>query len=397
MKKSLLFLLLTFFTAAFSQIRFEKGYIINNKDEKSEVLIKNEDWSLNPTNFIYKNSEDGSELTAKIENVKEFGVYNFSKYARFTGPIDQSRDDLQDLGSEKNPKWVEQTVFLQQLAEGKRSLYSYNNSKILRFFYEDGDTKITQLIYKRYLGENSSNIYINNEFRSQLANSFAGDVDGDKFDSLPYKAQSLTNLFKKYNVSDSVLKSDSEKSSFNLYIKPGFSFNSAKFQISGGSYLDTNFESKLSPKFGVQLEFILPTRRNKWSVFVEPTYQTYKQESKNVGLSPAMIEYSSIELPIGVRYYMFLNKDAKLFLEGFVNVADFQIGENYITYQIPGTSAEKTYELQSQVTVGGGIGFSYKNKYSVSARYSAKDLGRKYVFFKIPYNSFSISAAYNIF
>lgn len=397
MKKSLLFLLLTFFTAAFSQIRFEKGYIINNKDEKSEVLIKNEDWSLNPTNFIYKNSEDGSELTAKIENVKEFGVYNFSKYIRFTGPIDQSRDDLQDLGSEKNPKWLEQTVFLQQLAEGKRSLYSYNNSKILRFFYEDGDTKITQLIYKRYLGENSSNIYINNEFRSQLANSFAGDVDGDKFDNLPYKAQSLTNLFKKYNLSDSVLKSDSEKSSFNLYIKPGVSFNSAKFEISGGSNLDTDFESKLSPRFGVQLEFILPTRRNKWSVFVEPTYQTYKQESKNVGLSPAMIEYSSIELPIGVRYYMFLNKDAKLFLEGFVNVADFQIGENYITYQIPGTSAEKTYELQSQVTVGGGIGFSYKNKYSVSARYSAKDLGRKYVFFKIPYNSFSISAAYNIF
>ncbi len=397
MKKSLLFLLLTFFTAAFSQIRFEKGYIINNKDEKSEVLIKNEDWSLNPTNFIYKNSEDGSELTAKIENVKEFGVYNFSKYVRFTGPIDQSRDDLQDLGSEKNPKWLEQTVFLQQLAEGKRSLYSYNNSKILRFFYEDGDTKITQLIYKRYLGENSSNIYINNEFRSQLANSFAGDVDGDKFDNLPYKAQSLTNLFKKYNLSDSVLKSDSEKSSFNLYLKPGISFNSAKFQISGGSNLDTNFESKLSPRFGLQLEFILPTRRNKWSVFVEPTYQTYKQESKNAGLSPAMIEYSSIELPIGVRYYMFLNKDAKLFLEGFVNVADFQIGENYITYQIPGTSAEKTYELQSQVTVGGGIGFSYKNKYSVSARYSAKDLGRKYVFFKIPYNSFSISAAYNIF
>ena len=397
MKKSLLFLLLTFFTAAFSQIRFEKGYIINNKDEKSEVLIKNEDWSLNPTTFIYKNSEDGSELTAKIENVKEFGVYNFSKYVRFTGPIDQSRDDLQDLGSEKNPKWLEQTVFLQQLAEGKRSLYSYNNSKILRFFYEDGDTKITQLIYKRYLGENSSNIYINNEFRSQLANSFAGDVDGDKFDNLPYKAQSLTNLFKKYNLSDSVLKSDSEKSSFNLYIKPGISFNSAKFQISGGSDLDTDFESKLSPRVGVQLEFILPTRRNKWSVFVEPTYQTYKQESKNVGLSPAMIEYSSIELPIGVRYYMFLNKDAKLFLEGFVNVADFQIGENYITYQIPGTSAEKTYELQSQVTVGGGIGFSYKNKYSVSARYSAKDLGRKYVFFKIPYNSFSISAAYNIF
>ena len=391
MKKSLLFLLLTFFTAAFSQIRLDKDYIINNKDEKSEVLIKNEDWSLNPTNFIYKNSEDGSELTAKIENVKEFGVYNFSKYVRFTGPIDQSRDDLQDLGSEKNPKWLEQTVFLQQLAEGKRSLYSYNNSKILRFFYEDGDTKITQLIYKRYLGENSSNIYINNEFRSQLANSFAGDVDGDKFDNLPYKAQSLTNLFKKYNLSDSVLKSDSEKSSFNLYIKPGISFNSAKFQISGGSDLDTDFESKLSPRVGVQLEFILPTRRNKWSVFVEPTYQTYKQESKNVGLSPAMIEYSSIELPIGVRYYMFLNKDAKLFLEGFVNVADFQIGENYITYQIPGTSAEKTYELQSQVTVGGGIGFSYKNKYSVSARYSAKDLVIKYVFFKIPYNIFSIS------
>ncbi len=397
MKKTLLFLLLTFFTTAFSQIRFEKGYIINNKNEKSDVLIKNADWSLNPTTFTYKISEQGSEMNAKIGDVKEFGIYNFSKYVRFTGPIDQSTDDLQDLGTDKNPTWVEQTVFLQQLAEGKRNLYRYNNNKMTRFFYDDSDTKITQLIYKRYLGENRSNVYINNEFRSQLANSFAGEMDGNQFDNIPYKAQSLTNLFKKYNTSDAALKSDSEKSSFNLYLKTGISFNSAKFQISGGSDVDVDFASKISPRFGLQLEFVLPTRRNKWSVFVEPTYQTYKQEGQNVGLSPAMIEYNSIELPVGIRYYMFLDKDFKLFLEGFVNVADFQFGNNAISYKVPGTTAVKSFELKSQVSLGSGIGFSYKNKYSASARYNSKDLGKNYNFFNIPYSSFSVMAAYNIF
>jgi hypothetical protein len=45
MKKQLLLLLCLVFTAnAYTQIVFEKGYYINNANEKVECLIKNIDW-----------------------------------------------------------------------------------------------------------------------------------------------------------------------------------------------------------------------------------------------------------------------------------------------------------------------------------------------------------------
>lgn len=53
MKKLLFVVILCSYSFTFSQIRFEKGYLINNQDVKSEVLIKNEDWTLNPTEFFY--------------------------------------------------------------------------------------------------------------------------------------------------------------------------------------------------------------------------------------------------------------------------------------------------------------------------------------------------------
>ena len=399
MKKPLLFLLLTFFTTAFSQIRFEKGYLINNQNEKSEVLIKNEDWLNNPTQFTYKISEDAAPKTAFMSEVKEFGVNNFSRYIRYKGLIDQSTDNLQILSLKKEPEWEEKTVFLKELATGKRNLYVYNDRLVRRFFFSDEDTEITQLIYKRYFVDEFRIGYLsNNEYQSQLAKSFAGENLDKKINSLPYKADSLTKFFKKSNAADSSSTLyDDPNSSVNLYVKPGISFSTANLKIEDGSPLNVDFGSKVSPRFGVELEYVFPFNKNKWSIFIEPNYQSYKQTALSATNNPAEIEYNSVQLPIGIKHYLFLTKDSKLFLEIFGTIADAKIGNNYIKYGIPGTTAEKEFELKADLSFGGGIGYSYKNKYLLSMKYSSKDLSKGYNFFNVPLNTFSLSAGYNIF
>ena len=401
MQKSLLFFLLTIFTTAFSQIRFEKGFIKNNQNEKSEILLKNSDWSYNPTEFIYKESENGEQIVGKMKDFKEFGVYNFSKYVRFTGPIDQSTDDLQILDDEKNPKWEEKTVYLTQLVEGKRNLYLYNDKKIRKYFYSDSNTPITQLVYKRYYeGGDKTNVTTNNEFRSQLAQFFAEENVGKKVDNLKYVSSDLTNFFKKYNTiaAENEIKTDDSKSSVNLYIKPGISFSSASINFNDGNPANVNFANKLSPRFGAELEYIFPFRKNKFAVFFEPTYQSYNQTGENFTNNPAEIKYSVIEIPVGARYYCFLDSRSKIFLEGVVNVAEFELGENTIRYAIPGTTAEKTVDLKSKINFGVGIGYSYKNKFMLSLRqYTAKNLSEEYQFINLNYKNLSIIAAYNIF
>ncbi len=59
MTKKLLLLIITILhLEGYSQITFEKGYIIDNSDQKIECLIKNIDWIFNPVNLEYKISED---------------------------------------------------------------------------------------------------------------------------------------------------------------------------------------------------------------------------------------------------------------------------------------------------------------------------------------------------
>ncbi len=401
MQKSLLFVLLTIFTTTFSQIRFERGFVKNNQNEKSEILLKNSDWSFNPTEFIYKESENGEQKVGKIKDFKEFGVYNFSKYVRFTGPIDQSTDDLQILDDEKNPKWEERTVYLTQLVEGKRNLYLYNDKKIRKYFYSDSNTPITQLIYKRYYeGGDQTNVTTNNEFRSQLAQFFAEENVGKKVDNLKYISSDLTNFFKKYNTiaAENEIQTDDSKSSVNLYIKPGIAFSALQLKFTDGNPANVDFANKISPRFGVELEYVFPFNKNKFSVFVEPTYQSYKNTGKNFTNNEAEVKYSVIEIPVGARYYLFLNNSSKLFLEAVANLSEFELGNNTVRYAIPGTTSEATLELEPFMNFGVGVGYSYKNKLMLSLRqYTKKNLGKEYVSIQVHYTNLSIMAAYNIF
>src|SRR5690606_25081600 len=135
--------------ACFSQIVFEKGYFIDESNQRIECLVRNVDWRNNPTEFEYKMSEDSDLLRASIGTVTEFGVDNVSKWVRATVDIDQSGDGLNDLSKERNPVFEEKRVFLKVLIEGKASLFLFREGNLTRFFYRKDDSEIRQLVYKR--------------------------------------------------------------------------------------------------------------------------------------------------------------------------------------------------------------------------------------------------------
>ena len=142
MRKTLLFLTLTFFTSfTFSQNSFDKAYFVNNAGERIECFIKNKDWLYNPDEFEYKVSLDVEKKVENIKRVKEFGIYNKLKYVRFTVEIDRSSDNITTLSKERRPIFNKETLFLKMLIEGKANLYSYTDNKggLKRFFYNVND------------------------------------------------------------------------------------------------------------------------------------------------------------------------------------------------------------------------------------------------------------------
>ena len=69
----------------------------------------------------------------------------------------------------------------------------------------------------------------------------------------------------------------------------------------------------MNGRFGVETEFILAFNKNKWGVTIEPTYQYYKSEKKPSDVE-AKLNYTSVEIPIGIRHYFYLSEKSKIFI-----------------------------------------------------------------------------------
>lgn len=136
MKNTFLLIFLSFTTISLSQIKYEKGYYIDNSNNKVECFIKNMDWFNNPDNINVRLNENGDTKNLSIENIKEFGIYNTSKYVRAKVKMDRSSEIADKISSNRNPIFNEELLFLNVLVKGDATLYLYEDHNLKRFFFQ---------------------------------------------------------------------------------------------------------------------------------------------------------------------------------------------------------------------------------------------------------------------
>lgn len=405
-KKLLVIALLTVICAeSYSQISFENGYFINESSKKINCLIKNVDWKNNPTEFEYKLSQNDTVQTATIHSVKEFGINNVSRYIRAKINIDRSSDQIADLRSDKNPKFQEELLFLKVLIEGKASLFLYADGSLIRFFYKIIDSEITQLVYKRYMADND--IAKNEYFKQQLFIPLRCEaIQLNELENLRYNRTDLERLFTKYNecVGSHYINYEpkQKRDLFNLNIRPGLNYSSLKIQNTTSGSLDTDFGSNIGIRFGIEAEFLLPFNQNKWSIIIEPAFQYYNSEqSKETDIISGgrvllKVNYKSIELPIGVRHYFFLNDESKLFTN-ISYVFDFPNNSSIKLLRNDG-SLHSELEIKSRWNLAIGVGYKYKDRYSLEIRYNTKrEILSDYLLWNSNYNSLNMILGLSFF
>lgn len=398
---------LTAITAAgllHAQIKFEKGYFVNNSGQRTEALIKNLDWKNNPTEFEFKTDESSSEIKKEtIKNIQEFGIDNEQRYIRKTVMIDGSSKQLNNLSNERKPEFTEETVFLKYVVEGKADLLYYENGNLEKFFISTNDFDVKQLIYKPYY-INASAVAYNEDYKKQILDNLNCGVDLTDVNNLKYKSSDLVKVFLKYNeCSNSTVinynQNYEKRDLFNLTIRPGINLSS--FEISNSSFATSEsnkFDNKIAFRIGLEAELILPFNKNKWAVFAEPTYQYYKAEKDFVvyqgqaseNIRTRSIDYKSIEIPIGIRYYLFLNDKSKIFINAAYNV-DFEMNSNiYYDFQ--------SLKIASASNFAFGAGYKYNDKFVVEFRTSTKrDLLQNNTVLNTGYRTSSIILGYTLF
>lgn len=392
MKKNFFALVISLLFCQFSQaqIEFEQGYFINNQGDKTSCLIKNLDWNNNPTKIAYKLSANGIIKTIDIDSMKEFAIESVSKYVRFTLDIDLSSNNLDNLSPQRNPDFKKETLLLKVLVHGSATLYTYTQNSLTRYFYSINRQDPIQLVYKKFSIPDSYQVRENNQFRNQLWDDLkCKSISKISLERLEYKRNQIIKVFEKYNsCGNEEFKSYAQKSkqgNFHITLRPGV--GSSSFKVQNSLFTTRNIDfSGVSYRFGVEFEYVFPFAKNKWSVLVEPTYRSFSASETLTGFEPE-VDYSSLEIQSGIRHYLFLNDDSKLFINGLF-VFDLSAESSELRYR-----NTESYELDGSYNFAFGIGYKFKDTFGVELRYQAN----RTLIWKSDYSSTSVVIGYSLF
>jgi hypothetical protein len=375
MKPIVFLLLLAASFTGFAQINYEPGYYVDNSGGKVQCLIKNIGWKNNPVYIDYKMTEGDEPRQRVIDNTAEFSVGSY-KFKRYTVNIDRSSNEVEKLSDTREPEWRKETLFLKVLVEGKATLYQYEDNNLTKYFYSTGShTTAEQLLYREY--SVAQVIYENSAFRQQLYNLMKDKTqDANEFKNVKYRASDLISLFLDYNKGSGqetvnlAEKQDQGKVNFKITPGAGLAFLSVT-HAAGGAGNATEYKADAAPvyRIGVEVEYVMPFNRNKWSIFADPNVQFYSHSGTDkvtyfsyTVTNTFETEYNFIELPVGFRHYMFLNNKSKIFIDATFSLA-LNLGSPYIKY-----NTADPLPISKSSNIGLGAGFSYQ-RYSAELRY----------------------------
>ena len=167
---------------------------------------------------------------------------------------------------------------------------------------------------------------------------------------------------------------------FNLHLRPGVNFSKLSLQNEFFRPKNIDFENQTNFRFGVELEFVMPFNKNKWAIFLEPTYQSFNSE-KTEGNKTFSVDYESLELPIGIRHYFFLSDKSKLFINS-AYVLDFAKDSAVLIgnqSNVNDNSTDLVFKTGNNLIFGAG--FNYNSKFSIEFRQSTnRDILKNFVF-----------------
>lgn len=373
---------------AFSQENFNEGYIVKQNGDTVLGFIDYRNWDKNPEKIRFKSNVDENAIFYNPTEIIEFGV----KDEIYVGAIVNA--EVSSLRSDKlgdNPELNIRvdTVFLQTIFRGHRSLFYYKNAEGRDNFYIMEGTEFELLIYKKYDVERDGRegIAENKKYLNQLALYLNDCVSiQTKVNKTGYKSTDLVKLFQYYyscSASDDFFHKKLDKAYIETGLLAGVSLTSLNFSSSGFPYLaEAEFDQSINFTTGLYLDIILPKNQGKWSVNNEIFYTSYNVtgtyvESKSDNFyetSISEIGYSYLKINNMLRFKyplgnMFLFANAGI-ANGFA-IAETNYKESTLTVSstetvTEGVAMDETSKYEQSFLLGTGARY---NKFSFEFRY----------------------------
>lgn len=385
-KYTFLFLFVLSINYSFSQKNFEEAYLLDNSGDTIRGYIDYRNWNNNPKTIRFKDNLEADSRKITPTEIQGFGVSN-EMYISAIVDIETSTEDFNKMGFNPALNLMKDTVFLQTMFRGEKSLYYYHDKDWKDNFYILKDNKLELLQYKQYLKQDGVQKYKKevNKYKGQLIlylndSSLLSDIN-----RLKYRSTSFEKLFAKYyenSLKPVDYRKENDKTTVEFGVLAGVNITNFNFKSSGimNELANAEYESSIDFTAVLFLDVILPRNLKKWSINNELSYTSYKvsgKSSTSLGQNVLNYEmefaYSYIKMNNMLRYKYSLGKNVILFANaGFSN--GFVIsGENkkIRTSELSGnvkvTEAISDIRKYEQGWIG-GFGSRYK-KLSLEIRY----------------------------
>lgn len=271
-------------SGAMAQEKFLSGYIKTADGTQTSGYIDYRNWENNPKEISFKPDENGNPQVFNALDIAEFGV----KDEVYVGAIVEKEVTANfAFGMNKNPEpeLKIDTVFLQALVSGEKSLLGMKSLGKQNYYIKEGDSYVL-LIYKVYQKEQDGKSLKteNRTYRRQLA-SYLGDClrMTKPLASSSYSAKSLENVFLSYYACKDNMPTYvqvREKVATEIGVLAGASSTVLTFENSRAvqDIMNYDFGTTTGVSIGVSLNVVLPRNNRKWSFYNELMFSSYLAE-----------------------------------------------------------------------------------------------------------------------
>lgn len=361
-------------SSVFGQIEFEPGYYVTNSGEKIVGQIGNELWRLAPEKFYFKN-QDGEEQVISIDEAEVFAIEGKEKFIRATTQVDISSNVGKLLTETMAPVFDSLTTFLLVRSEGTASLYEYLWNGASRFYLStDGGEHFVPLICKLYR-PSETQIGENNQFRQQLyAHLSHKGVELRDVKTLRYTSRDLVKFLDEVNGVEAPRAPLGEfiRERTEMGVRAGLTLWT--LDLTRGAYTNV-FGPSVGGQVGFDFAIFFPLKNVTIAPSISPNFR-YMGLSTEFQSQTVALRYASVDIPMGVRIYIGLNKSVRLFAGG---------GYNLILY-VPGSKLDysRWYDIPLLTSFGGNafygeLGLSIKKNYSFQAIHQRRDIFPTYI------------------
>jgi hypothetical protein len=403
-KISILLMLSLPFSSTYGQGKFIPGYIIKPNGDTVHGYIDYRNWSVNPVKISFKEQLNDTQKTYTCIDVNGFGV-SHETFVSAIVQIDESKLNTDDLDETKDVLLRRDTVFLEAMVQGFKSLYYYESNGIKAQFFIKQDSVFDLLVYKKYLKnqntsanytENNSflkepadanHIVENKRFLNQLAVYLKDCPDIQKnFKNITYSKQSLEKLFSQYykcTNAEIKFQKKTEKAIVQTGILAGVSLTSLTFTGSGFQYLvKADWDNSVNFAGGLFLNLVFPRNFNKLSFNNELFYTAYKvtgtytyyTNENDYTIHTSAIGISYLKLNTMLRFsqpvkntFIFLNAGVSFGL-ALSETNSYQREKVFYNPPVVTEFEAMAYMRKYEFAYNAGIGVRYK-KYSAEIRY----------------------------